>query len=152
MPEIEFHVGDCYDFYEFLTGFPYESGNEASGSQLAINVGISEETNRTVIDLVINQSKVYWRFEPVNFKIKLNYLLIVQDDRFMPIVALPEELDEYEVTIDQRGCIDSDKSALRIPLGDRRGGPHMTLYPAANDEVVTDRMLFPMVCIEKDDI
>ena len=152
MPEIEFHVGDCYDFYEFLTGFPYESGNEASGSQLAINVGIAEDTNRTVIDLVINQSKVYWRFEPVNFKIKLSYLMIVQDDRFTPVVALPEELDEYEVTINQHGYIDSDKSALRIPLESRRCRHYMTLYPAANNEVVTDRMLFPMVCIEKGDV
>ena len=152
MPEIKFHVGDCYDFYEFLTGLPYESGNEANGRQLAITVGISEDGERTVIDLVINQSKMYWRFEPINFKIKLNYLMIVQDDRFIPIVALPEELDEYEVTIDHRGCIDSDKSALRIPLGDRHSGLYMTLYPASNEDVVAFRMLFPMICVENGDV
>ena len=151
IPEVQFRVGDCYDFYEFLTAFPYVSNAESSGPQLFVNVGISEETLRSEILILIEGYTSYWRFEPVNFTIKLPYLYIVQNDTFEPIMMYSEEIERYAVTMDAKGHIVPEESRLEIPIT-RRDGPKMILTPAKNEDNICTRIIFPMVCLGKEKV
>lgn len=145
VPTIKLERGETYDLLDLLSAFPYTCGpNDQREPGIYINVGIGEASQQLELLMIIggNMSE-YYVCRPM-FSIECRYTDIIQSDRFMPIMALQEEIDEFTVRVNQNGHIDGAHSVLTIPLDDRTGHHKISFVPKETDENVAERMIFPV--------
>lgn len=143
MPMFKLERGETYDLLDLLSGIPYTSGsNDLREPGIYINVGVGEESQQLEILMIVGDMSRYYVCRPM-FGIECRYIDIIQNDRFMPVMALQEEIDEYTVRVDQNGRIDGAHSVLTVPLGDRTGHHKISFIPNEVNEDVTERMIFP---------